>query len=417
MSARHRDRASATRWLAHGFAVVYVALALAGIMRAYAPVPYQDRWSAVHFYAALASSGWRAWWAQHNEHRIVLPRAADWIDCELFACRGASLLALDVVLIAVMWIVLYRLARALLRGSRAFDRPYVVGVLIAVLCFSWVQRENLTQAFQITFFASALLPLAAFAAMARTSAASRSSGWFTVATALGVASAATMANGVAALPLLACMAVMLRQPWPRVALLFACAAIVAAAYFAGYDAPAHYGGIGETLRTSPWRSAQFMLAVLGGPLGVASGSVAAAALAGTVLIALALAAALRWTREPSPPALALIAFAAYAIVSAMAIAGGRLAFGVEYALSSRYLTLSLLGWAAVLVLALWIARDRRGVPRAVAAIALAASLALFAVQLLALAPEGRRVRFERMFAALDLEARRARRAARADALP
>jgi hypothetical protein len=159
----------------------------------------------------------------------------------------------------------------------------------------------------------------------------------------------------------------------------------------------------QTLLARPLDAARFSLALLGSPLGSPLQSTALAVCAGLVVVAVAVAAAMRWRRERSPTALALIAFLGYEVASALGVAGGRLVFGKEYALEGRYTTPALFAWAAALLLALSLLRGFRGLPRAFAAVATAATVALFAAQLGALDPAARQTRFVRMTGGLALE--------------
>ena len=396
-------RALAARWGSRAIALGFVALALAGIVRQYAAVPHYDRWATIHFYARLAGD-WRAWWAQHNEHRIVLARPFYWIDCAAFACNERFLLAMNFALFAAMALLLAAIGRRLLREPSAVA-SHVVPALVATLCFSWLQFENLTLGFQFAFIAAYVLPLAAFVVLARAMCTdrSRSRAAFGAALALGVASAFTMANGVAALPLLVIMAALARASRVRIAALALAAAVVGVLYFTDYETPGNHRAIGDALRDDPIGFARFVLALIGAPLGGVTGSTTAAGFAGVAILAAALAAALRWRRERSADQLALLMLVAYILISMSAIASGRLFLGLPYALSSRYQTLALVAWAATIlvVAAQW--RSHRGMAPAFASLAAVIALALLPSQLRALSSAVQYERYEKSFAALALE--------------
>jgi hypothetical protein len=226
--------------------------------------------------------------------------------------------------------------------------------------------------------------------------------WCATALALGVASAGALANGVATLPLLAAMAVMLRQSPLRAGVFVLAAIAVGSAYFVGYGTPGNHGAVVDTLMRRPLAATGFSLALLGSPFGIAAGSPTIGSVAGAVVAAIGVAAALRWRRERSPTELALIAFLAYEIASAVGVAGGRLLFGDEYALAGRYTTPALFAWGAALPLALSLSRRLRWVSAVFAAVAIVATAALFVAQLNALSPLARHTRFVRMVAGLAL---------------
>ncbi|WP_200843251.1 hypothetical protein, partial [Raoultella sp. 18083] len=117
-------------------------------------------------------------------------------------------------------------------------RTWIAGtVLLALWLFSWVQRENLTWAFQSQFFLAQLLPLAGFYCLYRATRPPAAQGWFVAACALGVLSIGTMVNGVMALPMMVLYALVARLGWKRTAVLALLAALCIAAYTAGYVSP------------------------------------------------------------------------------------------------------------------------------------------------------------------------------------
>lgn len=103
------------RWLRAAAGVGFVFLGLFAIYQAvrltqlsYSPVPYADMWDELPFIGRtldghLALSGW---WAQHNEHRIVLSRVQFVVDYGLFAGRGIFLLVMDLLSCLMLALVL-----------------------------------------------------------------------------------------------------------------------------------------------------------------------------------------------------------------------------------------------------------------------------------------------------------------------
>ena len=57
------------------FAFAMVLLAMIGGVRRYSPIPFGDMWNGtLGFFVRIQDGDYSAWWAQHNEHRIVLAR-------------------------------------------------------------------------------------------------------------------------------------------------------------------------------------------------------------------------------------------------------------------------------------------------------------------------------------------------------
>ena len=103
-------------------ALLFVGLDLVGVVRGWFPLPYLDMWDGyVGFWYKLKAGDTGAWWAQHNEHRIVLARIAFWLDLRFLHGAGWSL---------IVWNVLAMLGNAV--------------VLLAALCerLSGVRRTG-----------------------------------------------------------------------------------------------------------------------------------------------------------------------------------------------------------------------------------------------------------------------------------
>lgn len=363
MHRAEKDQSVLTRlWrvLALTFGALMFAAAVIGALRWYSPVPIGDAWDGMlGFRLAQLAGEPGLWWAQHNEHRIVLARALFWLDFELFGGRMAFLIVANFVLVAAAVLVFAAVARWLPRPAGARPNPrnaaWIWGSLLAGWLFQWMQFENFTRGFQSQFFMATLLPLAALVALARSGGADGRP-WFAAACLLGVASLGTMANGVLALPLMLAVALLTRQPRGRIAVLALLAAVGLAAYFTGYQSIADHGSLAQALREQPLALLRYALVYLGGPfqklLGDGGPGTRIALVMGIVFVLATLPPALRaWhRRDESALALALLGFIAYVAATALATAGGRLNFGIEQALSSRYSTPALMAWACLALL-------------------------------------------------------------------
>jgi hypothetical protein len=150
----------------------------------------------------------------------------------------------------------------------------------------------------------------------------------------------------------------------------AAAAAAAAIYFYGYRKPAHLPDFAPAI--SALESVQFFFAFLGGTFAYAADRerVALATAVGAVVLVTLLCAgvyaALRlrdaqFTRRVLP----WFALALYSLLSGVLVVLGRGAFGLEYAISSRYVTFSLYGVIACIVLLAIIASEAIRQPVAV----------------------------------------------------
>jgi hypothetical protein len=341
--------------LASSLAFLYMALAVAGGIRGYSPVPLDDMWGGyLGFYLSAAEGGLDAWWAQYNEHRILLPRILFYIDIAWFHGRGVLPLVATYVTIGASFLVLLAALNEKLRGSEQAGAKVVVASLVLILLFSFVQRENLIWAFQCQFFLNLFLALAAFYALHKAHAEpARSRGFFILASLAGIASAGTMANGVIVLPLLGALALVLRMGWRRVVILSLLSVVLAAAYFYDYRSPMIRGSMTSALLTEPVAVLRFTLVFLGGPFARVTPwlSMAIAEMAGLAMILGALLIGRATLRTRASLDLALLTFVIFVGASAVATALGRVEHGGLWsALSGRYTTPALMGWATLAVL-------------------------------------------------------------------
>lgn len=349
--ARGRDRAVKALFALIGLG--YLASALLGTWNNYSSVPFWDMWNGYLGFYTRSGEGWEPWWALHNEHRILLSRALFWLDLRLFHGSMVLLFALNVLFAACIFLCFFAtLKRLVPDDGRRLTVPAATA-LIAVASFSWIQSDNFTWAFQSQFFLAYLMPLLAFYLLAR-AAETGSQPLFVLALLTGMLSAGTMANGVLASPVLAVLGIFLRLGRARLVALLVAAALELTVYFHGFSLPPDHSTLTGVLRDMPLNLLRYLLMYLGGPwFFVFQGRSQVFPLVGGVLllagIAVVVASMLR-ARRAAPLQLALLAFLLFFGGTALGTAGGRVAIGVEQAMSSRYLTPQLMAWSALLIL-------------------------------------------------------------------
>ena len=356
------------------------------------------------FFVRTGTEGPSAWWAQHNEHRIVLARGLFWLDIRVFGGRSAFLIACNVALLAGNCALLLTMLREAGGSSR-----WLGGFVVAWL-FLWIQNENLTWGFQSQFFFAQLLPLASFYLMHRTaSTLGRGHGVFALALACGLLSLGTMANGVLALPLMTAYAIVAKMGWRRIGVLAGLSAASLLIYFYGYDTPSGQGSHSQAVRERPVELLRFIAAYLGGPFaylaGLGTTQVAVGVVAGAALMSASLYHAQRLVRSERVDtlSLALLAYIVYVGGTAFGTSVSRASLGIAGATTSRYMTPVLMAWAALLLLQLKRSQPSQK-PLSIGWAALAALLLIpmALLQQSALKPQSD-FRFERRVAALALE--------------
>ena len=332
-------------------AIVFVTTAIIGGIRTYSPVPFWDMWNGyLDFYVKASAGDLSAWWAQHNEHRIVLTRGFFWLDHVLFAGQGWFLIVINYLLLSFVCILFWTIWK-----EKAHDRHHWIGYFLIAWLFWWIQKDNLEWGFQSQFILAHLLPLAALYFMHRSvNGKTEFNNWFVIAMALGVLSIGSMANGVLALPIMTGYAVLARMGLRRILTLGAASILMLGIYFYGYIAPTGHGSLGQALRTNPLGLFHYVVVYVGGALsfGGSHSGVCTATIAGVFLVGRSVFFAFKYINGSRNETLrlALLAFILYVGGTALGTAGGRLIFGVETALASRYMTPSLMAWAALVIL-------------------------------------------------------------------
>lgn len=343
---------TATLWL---LAPLFLATAIIGGLRNYSIVPFWDMWYGyLDFFFRASEGGWKEWWAQHNEHRIVLSRILFWMDLAWFDGTVRFLIAVNYLLVAGAFLTF----RAILReraGVLARTKPAALTGLFVFIClFSWVQYENFVWGFQSQFFLAQWLPLLAFYLLYQSTVPSPASPrQFALACIVGVLCIGTMANGVLALPLMVAYALLQRMGWKRIGALALLSVVCLTVYFIDYRSTQGHGSVGE-FSQRPVKLLQYVLVYLGSPFyhWFGARSLPLAQLFGLVFVVLSAIKTAQCLRNPRQHALetCLLTFIVYIGGTALGTGVGRLIFGLTQAATGRYTTPALMGWMALLML-------------------------------------------------------------------
>ncbi len=335
--------------VASGAFAAFIAIdSVRTVARIYSPLPWFDAWATfelLQVWADNAATPLTILFSQHNEHRILVPRLLFFADDFWFHGLGQiGIIAIFLVqaLHAGLFLRVLGTARPIARGR------WAVGGIVVALMFSLGQAENFSSGFQLAFvgvFASATASFLLFAHAVTRRAAGRGRA-LASSFAIVLVSALTMANGIVAACVLVVMALLARQGW-RVAL--ACAAWAAAisvVYFHGYD-PVEQNAHPADAMTQPVEIVSYVAIYLGSALNA---TLSGAGVFGLVGIAAAIAATIRvgLTRPTRPTSLMLVGVMLFVGATAAITASGRINYGLQQALSSRYVTGSVTFWCAQL---------------------------------------------------------------------
>ena len=342
-----------------GAAGLYIAFdSLMAVIRGYSPLPFWDQWEPLRDYARLRAGTYRLsdLFAQHNEHRIVLPRLLFWVDYAVFGGSNRFNLALIYSVQLTHAALLIRLMGGPWRNPVTLA---AAGAAIGLM-LSLGQWENLVWGFQTQFVGVFALATGAFMLLRLAAAARnrrRTIAAFAGAVALLLLATLTMANGMAAMGVAALLALTLRaRPWiPAVLLAMMAATLVA--YFHAYQVQSDHSALAYALAHSP-DYVRYVLSYMGTvvsslqlepglwkSLSWAPPAVGAAGVASTLA-----AMILVWRdRDRDGQGAILVAVMLFILATAAATALGRLSFGLDQAYSPRYRTPCGVFWAATIL--------------------------------------------------------------------
>ena len=314
-----------------------------------APVlPFWDHWvlfielASGHGHYSLAQL-----WQLHGEHRIVLPRLFFLADLYFFKATGTALIV-SILTFQVFHASLFCLAVCSLRHLSAYIRACVCALLI-VFFFSPVQIENFIWPFQVSFlpgvfFASFSFFL--FAISYKSSPPWRYLGFAACASA-ALCSTLTLASGLAVWPLLVLLCFVLRVERKVLTAITISAVLIISAYLHNYHSPAIHADPLVSLR-HPGALAVYLLAYLGGSWSV-FGFAAAVALGVAGVLAASFLLFTRFVRPSSskPVEIFFSSTIVLSVITGLITGAGRINFGLDQALSSRYQSIALAFWAAL----------------------------------------------------------------------
>lgn len=340
------------------FALFFVSLAIIGGIKNFSSVPFDDMWGGyLNFFLQASEGNLKVWFAAWNEHPIILSRLLFWIDLEWFKGLSIFLIAVNYLLIASSCVVFSAFLKealdenSLTQANETRSVYAIFSLLIIILLFSWLERENLNWAFQSQFFLAQLLPLISFYLIHKSySARSSSDLWFLAACFAGFASFATMANGVFALPLLTLFAYWLGMNKKRLLVLLLLSITVwylffQSFYLNGTKMPEHLGILQYKLLLF-----KYIIHYFGGPAYYLShGNNIITDLTSVIFITAFVFKLwqLMVASRGSSWQLALLFFIFYIICSALIVSFARFHYQIP---SMRYMYPMLMAWSALLVL-------------------------------------------------------------------
>ncbi len=313
----------------------------------YVPLPVGDYWRVVQNMQNYRSFHLGFLWQQHNEHRIIFPELIFAADVLMDHGRMILTTAVSMVCYAITWAVL---SGTVLNdsGLSLLDR-WTALLLSGVVVFWQVGALVLAQPFLLNWTLMQMALALALLSLARGSLVG-------VITA-GVVATYSSANALFLFPLLFVMALVIRMQRRFLVWLAICAVIFPSLYFIGYVF------LHGTKQAGPWTHPAYFAGFVGAYLSMPFGGMMHPAVAASIGLfsVLGFAGFFMLARRHgllgTAPAVVLFGYAAFALLTAAMTAAGRMdAADKNFAAAraSRYMTMPLMNWAALLMLAFWL---------------------------------------------------------------
>lgn len=332
---------------------------IGGVVLNYSPVPWWDQWFGnVDWYMKAEQNWWSAFWSLHNEHRLLFSRLIFYPDMRWFG--GVNILSFigNVVMCGLMALSVWR--AAIYRAELSESAKCAIAGISLAFCFSWMQSNNFTWAFQNQWFAVATFALLAFHALSVSAREDHSLKWFGLAVLAALASAFSMANGNLTWLIFVALMVYWRFPVRLIGVAVVTAIVEITAYFyhaQGATGTLPHGTFSYVITHDPIGLVRYALAYLGSPAYYAFHQFGLATLGGLLVAFGTLAGIVTALYRRDLKAMPLLAMAAFLCITALATGVGRLTLGLGNVFQSRYATNGLLAW--VVILLFWMLNARR----------------------------------------------------------
>jgi hypothetical protein len=317
---------------------------------AYSPLPFADMWNELPFVRRTLAGDvdLSGWWAQHNEHRILLSRVQFIADFGLFGGRGLFLLGM-IFLSCVLLAVLLVWPTVEVWNDRVVTLGFFAIAIWATLTpADW---ENITWSFQVGFVQVYLFAILAIVLLVFSNFG-RSSGYRLTILAIivlcGTGATLSNANGLTVWIALVFVSVVRKLNATTTCILVGVGVIEITVYLYHFHPVTQHASYSESLR-QPLGIVRYVTAYLGHPaqpLGIHAAE--GLGLAGLGLCVIFVVAAVRnGRRDGHRPVVFAAASAGFVVLTACQTAIGRLDFGVSQAFSSRYAIATAVFWVAL----------------------------------------------------------------------
>ena len=341
------------------FFICWIFILFKNLQLGYSNVPTGDEWDGrVPFNPKNSSLHFLDFFGQSNEHRIVISRLFFYLDYLFFNGEILPLLILGIATaLGTSYLVFFAIKQ--FKGSAqsklSDSNVLFLAIIVTVLQFSFIQKENFLWAYQSGFFLVIFFSLLSFILLSLFDSRSQSK-FLVVATISSLLATASLATGLLVYVLGTIQLLLCRRY--RQAILYGSVGLLSAIlYFSNYIKPSASASPYQIWSHNFFGAMKYTVIYLGAPIYLAfqQNRVLTVILV-SLLLALAFFTFIKIFRERKVHASAnflnyIFGFElAFCLLTAISTAGGRLEMGLSQALSSRYTTISIMGWICALIL-------------------------------------------------------------------
>lgn len=314
-------------------------------------LPWMDQWITSLIYVDKGMLGFEDMFAQHNEHRIPITFLVDIVDMKINGGNGWTQFLITTTSCLIMPVVIWRSTVYGYGVTRAEKATVLFGLVSLFFCVSQIELWSwpflvgnvLSNAFSVSVLC--LLPYAI---------SSESRVLFIIALILSTLAVFGLASGILVWPIGALIILVLERRVTFNLFIWCCASgLISSLYFYGYTRPGHHANpvesferIGDIL--------VFWVHIMGSAVGGLGNR--AVIIMGLSVIFFGILSILWVVRSQAksaksePGSIAMCAIVLFSLLCGVLVSVARLNFGFEYALSSRYTSVSVMALSAMYVL-------------------------------------------------------------------
>lgn len=335
---------------------------VANVLTWHVAIPFSDEWNVFPRIIALQEAGFPIrdvlvfLWQQHNEHRIVVPKAIYLIDMTCFGYKGYFPL---VCIFLFQTILVGMLVWLLVNKNREPWANWLLVSFITIAAFDLVQSENFLSTFQTSFVGCFAFSVAALVAYAKYVVNERRM-YFLAAAIFATLSSLSLASGLFVWLALAVLAYLTHekrciQPLIFISVFAACLLL----YLHGYNRPAQHASPVDSIMHQPMMVLNYLTVWLGNIAGTVSSAKIFGSIGLLMMLATTIFLVQNKSRRGRIEIYVLIAICLFVLMCGFVTSLGRINFGVEQAMAGRYGTPVLIFWFSLLTSIFLLALESR----------------------------------------------------------